>query len=119
MRRHAWSLPLVAVCLLFAIATAHAECAWVSWDEYTEFKSARSADIKSHEWLIKDGTLSNSSCLHLAELAISEWIKTGQDNKFLWARRGLTVGISDADKSWTHEFHCLPDTVEPARAEAK
>ena len=32
MRRHVWSLPLVAVCLLASIATtAHAECAWVLW----------------------------------------------------------------------------------------
>ena len=30
-RRHVWSLPLVAVCLLLSTATASAECAWVLW----------------------------------------------------------------------------------------
>ena len=96
MRRHVSSLPLLTVCLLLSIATAHAECAWVLWEE---------RPLKSGEWRLATTTASTFET------------KRSCDDTAAAANR------SEASRAPASEppslFRCLPDTIDPRGPKTK
>jgi len=110
MRRHVWSLPLVAVYLLLAIATAHAECAWVLWQEKRPDMLAPGRDEDpvmfirgTPQWRILEAARSHEAC----QESFWRWMKYAREEQKPIMKNGKPVG------QWSVELQCLPDTVDP------
>ena len=121
-RRHVWSLPLVAVCLLLSTATASAECAWVlwGWTKWDE-EHGKSWDIEG-VWPSRGGCMnalgvqkaaaanaqaeSRATLVeHPSMLTVVYFVPKGEKPGRIWGNK--------------FEFRCLPDTVDPRGPKGK
>ena len=97
MMRVTWRTSVfVALCLLTSSATAHAECAWVLWEE---------RPLKSGEWRLATTTASTFET------------KRSCDDT------AAATNTSEARRAPASEppslFRCLPDTVDPRGPKAR
>ena len=113
---------LVAVpVLLLSLGTAHAECAWVLWEEYestdTRFNSEKS-------WAIQVARPSHPACEEVLrrvwQTVVSQWQPSPEKPgiKETKSAPGLVIvnfkGKDDAyGGGFTKKFVCLPDTIDP------
>src|SRR5262245_55154716 len=101
-RRHVWP-PLVAVCLLFSIATtAHAECAWVLWSEQKE--GGWSSWWHGTRWTPDSAYASKQDCDNAHVIHFDR----GKDGQLV-KREDPLAGKRGLGTNW----RCLPDTVDP------
>jgi len=115
------ALLLVALSALTATATAYAECAWVVWEKNELYRP----DDVSTTWKIQVARQDQPQCedvlrrLWEAEL---KHLQSSSDSPGVKEVKSAPGYISVTFKSdlWaTHEFLCLPDTVDPRGPKAK
>jgi len=105
MRPGRGTLPLVVLSVLIAAATAHAECAWVLWEQ-----------INSQPWSVKDGFADTDSCQRALRSGIRKSVSRypGSEDS-----GGNTAVLKKASGRVTLTFACLPDTVDPRGPKGK
>ena len=105
MRLGRGTLPLVVLSVLTAAATAHAECAWVLWEQIT-----------SQPWSVKDGFADTDSCQRALRSGIRKSVSRypGSEDS-----GGNTAVLKKASGRVTLTFACLPDTVDPRAPKGK
>jgi hypothetical protein len=96
---------LVALSLLASAATAHAECAWVLWEQ-----------IDAQPWSLKDGFSGADSCKRALRSGIRKSVSRypGSEDS-----GGNTAVIAKDSGRLMLAFACLPDTVDPRAAKGK
>jgi hypothetical protein len=124
---------LVAFFLLTSAATAYAECAWVLWTETRTFRG------EPVTWTFNRKVHDTRNACELAlptaiDANVDTYVGLGysrlpSDQAFPASGRfvrkdrvslSVTAGSSDQPALTTvHEFHCLPDTVDPRGVRGK
>src|SRR5262245_24772091 len=120
MRRHLWP-PLVAVCLLLAIATAHADCAWILWQATTNTLQAPSEPTT---WNTPLACPSRDACVAVIDEYVRQWERARTPQQSV---SRATTGTSaefvttpgDVGRTVIVRRHCLPDTVDPRGPKSK
>src|SRR5262245_673997 len=120
MRRRVWP-PLVAVCLLFSITTAHAECAWVFWQEVTGPPRYESSTWTVSAWNTKDAC---EQALAKKVSSDSESSRKDKNSEVMVDHMAGKPRVSSrtkgrADLITTYTYVCLPDTVDPRGPKTK
>jgi hypothetical protein len=130
MHRHARLLPLLAVCLLAPVATAHAECGWVLWVHDTLENFAENK--RGERWNPAEASTSEAGCagklkgrLAWTERTLEEGsakvpkdeemhfkIIEGRTVSLNFYRKTASVGDIPV-RTQTITYVCLPDTVDP------
>jgi len=116
IRRHrGFSTLLVAFCLLASAAMAHAECAWVLWQEIA-VGEPRMEEV----WTLRDASDSLDGCRSHAKSAVAriKWLFQVPDSTITartWEFGYELAGKYQDGSSATRlvNFLCLPDTVDP------
>ena len=120
MRRPVWP-PLVALCLLLAIATAHADCAWILWQETTNTLQAPS---ETTTWNTPLAYPSRDACVAVIDEYVRQWERARTPQQSV---SRATTGTSaefvttpgDVGRTVIVRRHCLPDTVDPRGPKTK
>ncbi len=111
---------LVAFSLLASAATAHAECAWVLWEQTTTWK-ASPKNVEETQW----APVTAASAQPICESSKANRIRQTVRNTSSASRPKDTITPIDDSVMWSWEepdgtkgaqlfrFLCLPDTVDP------
>jgi hypothetical protein len=111
---------LLALSLLASAATAHAECAWVLWEQTTVWK-ASPRNVEETQWAPVTAALAQPIC----ESSKATRIRERARNLSSASRPKDTIVPIDDSVMWSWEepdgtkgaqlfrFLCLPDTVDP------
>jgi len=103
---------LVVFSLLTLAATAHAECAWVLWNQTTHAQSSaipgRPADVWT-EWKAT-GHVTKKECDQDLADRTARALKSGN-----WEMQGDNLQTTAKEKRFTMiaRLVCLPDTIDP------
>ena len=97
---------LVAFCMLTSAAAAHAECAWVLWEQYS------SSGDGDWPWKLYTAYPTVSACTNAIDQREAEARRV---IPFLdIARRAPTdLFVTDRKAKWGRAWQCFPDTVYP------
>jgi hypothetical protein len=111
---------LIAIFLLASAATAHAECAWVLWEQTTVWK-ASPRNVEETQWAPVTAALAQPIC----ESSKATRIRERTRNVSSASRPKDTIVPIDDSVMWSWEepdgtksaqlfrFLCLPDSVDP------
>ena len=111
---------IAALSLLASATTAYAECAWVLWYRFTEYRDGEATEApfdagEAHPTL--------AACQGVLQERLTEWALVEATNPDLkTTTRPTFVLVQDKNSlkaKRIHAYRCLPDTVDPRRPKAK
>jgi len=111
---------LVAFYVFTSAATAHAECAWVLWEENTISRPRQAAWIK---WTLHAARQTRADCEAVLDVAWKGAVKLVEMQPRVtvhWSAPGwFAAAFKNEDGTFAgseeHRFRCFPDTVDPRK----
>ena len=110
-----------ALCLLVWVATAHADCAWVLWQETNTIQSPSETTTT---WTTPLAYPSRDACIAVIDEYVRQWERTRTPQQSVSrATTGTSAEFvttpSEGGRALIVRRHCLPDTVDPRGPKGK
>lgn len=104
---------IVALSLLIPAATAYAECAWVLWVRtQVPGQATTTSVLGAYEARAECKNAEREEIAGVRAKFPSAKMKVDRETVWVWNEKGVAAVI-------THDYYCLPDTVDPRGPKTK
>ncbi|PYN88435.1 MAG: hypothetical protein DMD87_09320 [Candidatus Rokuibacteriota bacterium] len=113
MMRRRSALLLIALYVLASAATAYAECAWVLWVRtQVPGQATTTSVLGAYEARAECKNAEREEIAGVRAKFPSAKMKVDRETVWVWNEKSAATMI-------THDYYCLPDTVDPRGAKGK